>query len=784
MNALNGRIAVCVSGQGSNLRALHAAQGRGSLGGAICLVLADKECPATAFAREVGIETAVVAPAGHADRAAWDRAIADALAAATPDLVVLAGFMRVVGPATLGRFPGRILNVHPALLPAFPGRDGIGDALAAGVRLTGVTVHVVDESLDGGPIVAQEAVPIIPDDDAESLAGRIHAVEHRLLARCVVLALAGALRIDGRVVRIDPEVAASLPMARRALLSVSDKTGLVEMGRGLADLGFELVSTGGTARALRDAGLAVTDVASVTGVPEMLDGRVKTLHPRIAAGVLADQRNAEHRAQLAAAGIEPFELIVVNLYRFADAAARPGVAEDELIEEIDIGGPTLVRAAAKNHASVGIVTDPASYSEVLDELRANGQLSVMRRRALALEAFRKTAGYDGTIAHELGRRLFPPAPGADVTTGSVAGAATGTATADTALAAPAATGTATADTAAAPGTGATGEGGIAGEGPLPPTLDLRLERVQALRYGENPHQAAALYLRPDVSPDAGPFARGAAPLQGKALSYNNMLDAAAAAALARDLRGSAVVIVKHGNPCGAAEAPDLLAAWEKARAGDPVSAYGGVVAVRGCVDGALAERLSSLFLEVVVAADYDGDARRTLAAKTNLRLLADPTLLELPVVTLELRSAGGGVLVTESDARPDDPGTWRAVTQRPPTPAELADLDLAWRVCRRVASNAIVLASGGAVVGVGAGQMSRVDSARLSVEKAGVERARGAVCASDAFYPFADGVEVCTAAGVTAFVQPGGSTRDAEVIAAADRAGAAMVFTGVRHFRH
>ncbi len=321
-------------------------------------------------------------------------------------------------------------------------------------------------------------------------------------------------------------------------------------------------------------------------------------------------------------------------------------------------------------------------------------------------------------------------------------------------------------------------------GALPARLDLSLERALSLRYGENPHQAAALYRRADGTPASGPFSRGATPLQGKELSYNNILDAAAAAAIARDLRGSAAVVVKHGNPCGAAEAETLLEAWERALSGDPVSAFGGVVGIRGTVDAELATALTSLFLEVVVAASYDADALEVLARKPNLRLLADPSILVPAPVVLDVRSAGGGVLVTESDVLPDDPQTWRTVTARTPNDRERIDLDLAWRISRRVSSNAIVLVKDGTLVGVGAGQMSRVDSSRLAVDKAGTDRARGAVCASDAFFPFPDALEVCAGAGVTAFVEPGGSQRDDGVIAAADAAGAAMLFTGVRHFRH
>jgi phosphoribosylaminoimidazolecarboxamide formyltransferase/IMP cyclohydrolase len=488
----------------------------------------------------------------------------------------------------------------------------------------------------------------------------------------------------------------------------------------------------------------VTDVADVTGFPEMLDGRVKTLHPRISAGVLADLRAPDHREQLAAQLIEPFELVVVNLYPFAQAAARSDASEDELIEQIDIGGPTLVRAAAKNHANVGVVTDPAQYDAVMLELGHGKGLTIGMRRELAAAAFRLTAGYDAMISEELSRRWWARRP------------------------------TYSEEATQPPADGKE----------LPPTFSLELERVQSLRYGENPHQAAALYRVSGVDVALGAFSTGALIVQGKPLSYNNILDASAASGIARDLRGVACAIVKHANPCGAAEAADPIAAWELALAGDPVSAYGGVVAMTVPVDAALADRLVRIFLEVVVAPAVDPDALEILARRPNMRVVLDPGLGAPPLPGLEFRSAGGALLATEADVAADDASSWSVATTRLPTNEERDALDFAWRICRHVKSNAIVLAKGRALVGVGAGQMSRVDSARLAVAKAGPERARAAVCASDAFYPFPDAVEVCLEAGVSAFVQPGGSQRDAEAIAAADAAGATMLLTGTRHFRH
>jgi len=752
------RIAVGVSGTGSNLRALHALTSRGALDAEIALVFADRPCAALDWAVEQGIETLLVPSAPRGDdaaRAREDSILAESVAAVAPELVVLAGYMRITGPAMLAAFAGRMINLHPALLPLFPGAHGVRDALAAGVKVTGVTVHFVDSSLDGGPIILQEAVPVLPNDTEKSLFERIHAVEYRLLPRAVGLFLAGALSIekDGRTVCIDSAVAsAKMACARRALLSVSDKTGLAEFGAGLVRLGFELVSTGGTARALRAAGLPVTDVAAVTGFPEMLDGRVKTLHPRVHAGILADRRVAAHREQLTAAAIDPFDIVVVNLYPFAAAAERPGIAFDDLVEEIDIGGPSMVRAAAKNHASVAIVTSPARYASVLSELERDGRVGEGLRSALAVEAFRHTGAYDARIAAELPGRM----------------AAAGVALPD--------------------------EPGLPGAtDPYPPVLVIGLEKVETLRYGENPHQQAARYRRPGTGKWAGPFALGGSILQGKALSYNNVLDASGADAIARQLRGPAVVVVKHTNPCGAAERPTLAEAWLDALAGDPASAYGGVVALTREVDAATAAGLASIFLEVIVAPSYSAAAREILSKKANLRLLEDPFLgteeaAPPPEPTGSLRVAGGAVLVTAPDILPDNPARWKLVTSRRPSASERRDLDLAWRLCRGVVSNAIVLVKDGMQIGLGSGQTSRVDAARQAVAKAiafhGPDSLVGAACGSDAFYPFPDAVEVCLEAGVSAFAQPGGSMRDAEVIAVAEAAGAAMMVTGVRHFRH
>jgi phosphoribosylaminoimidazolecarboxamide formyltransferase/IMP cyclohydrolase len=726
-------------------------------------VFADRSCPALNWAVEQGIETALaprLASANPADREAADAALAETLEAAEASVVVLAGYMRIVGPRMLAAFAGRILNTHPSLLPAFPGAHAVRDALAHGAKVTGCTVHVVDAKLDGGPIVAQEAVVIEPGDDEASLHERIKRVEHRLLPRATALFLAGAVGIEGRRTSLDAARAdAKVPRPRRALLSVSDKTGLVELGRGLVERRFELVSTGGTARALRDAGLPVTDVSAVTGFPEILDGRVKTLHPAIHAGILADRRQATHRHALIERGIAPFEVVVVNLYPFAAAAERAGITLDELVEEIDIGGPSLVRAAAKNHASVAIVTSPARYEAVLAALDEPGGIPLGLRSALAVEAFGYTAAYDARIVAELPCRM------------DEAGV----------------------ELPADPGMPRSAD-------PFPPVLVVPLEKVDALRYGENPHQPAARYRRTDRPPRPvdGPFAGGAPPLQGKALSYNNVLDAAAADAIARLLRGPACVVVKHTNPCGAAERASLLEAWRAALAGDPEAAFGGVVALTRPVTADVARELTSIFLEVVVAPSFDDKALAILAEKPNLRLVEDPGLGGDRAPAPEaggrvdylgsIRTAGGAVLVGAPDAGVDDPGEWATLTSRAPTGAEAGDLDLAWRLVRGVVSNAIVLVRDGQLIGLGSGQVSRVDACRQAVAKAerlhAPEGAKGAVAASDAFFPFPDGPQLLLDAGVTAIVQPGGSVRDAEVLHAVEQAGGAMFITARRHFRH
>ncbi|WP_037912501.1 bifunctional phosphoribosylaminoimidazolecarboxamide formyltransferase/IMP cyclohydrolase [Actinacidiphila yeochonensis] len=513
---------------------------------------------------------------------------------------------------------------------------------------------------------------------------------------------------------------------RRALVSVYDKTGLEELARGLHEAGVELVSTGSTAGRIAAAGVPVTKVEELTGFPECLDGRVKTLHPKVHAGILADLRLEEHRNQLAELGVEPFELVVCNLYPFRETVAS-GAGEDECVEQIDIGGPSMVRAAAKNHPSVAIVTSPVRYGDVLAAVREGG-FDLAARKRLAAEAFQHTAAYDVTVASWF---VDPE--------------------------------------------GAAADGGDA----FPSFTGATYTRQNTLRYGENPHQGAALY-----TDGSGTGLAGAEQLHGKEMSYNNYVDTEAARRAAYDHEGVCVAIIKHANPCGIAVGADVAEAHRKAHACDPLSAFGGVIAVNRPVSVAMAEQVAEIFTEVIVAPAYEDGAVEVLARKKNIRVLR---CADAPAVATETRPIEGGLLVQTRDllqAEGDAPATWTLAAGEALPAEELAELAFAWRACRAVKSNAILLAKGGATVGVGMGQVNRVDSAKLAVERAGAERAAGSYAASDAFFPFPDGFEVLAAAGVKAVAQPGGSIRDEAVVEAALKAGVTMYFTGTRHFFH
>jgi phosphoribosylaminoimidazolecarboxamide formyltransferase/IMP cyclohydrolase len=515
---------------------------------------------------------------------------------------------------------------------------------------------------------------------------------------------------------------------RRALISVSDKTGLVEFAQALAGLGIGILSTGGTAKLLEKAGIAVTEVSAHTGFPEMLDGRVKTLHPKIHGGILARRDSREHMAAIRAAGIEPIDLIVVNLYPFQATVADPDCRLEDAVENIDIGGPAMIRAAAKNYGSVAVVVDPADYDKVLGEIRADGEVAAATRFALAKKVFAHTAAYDGAIANY----LF----------------------------------SLDADNA---------------RQPYPEVLNLQFAKLQDLRYGENPHQSAAFYR--DAKPVEGGLARYRQ-LQGKELSYNNIADADAAWECVKSFSEPACVIIKHANPCGVAIGDTLLAAYAKAFSTDPTSAFGGIIAFNRAIDRATAMEVGKQFAEVIIAPRVEPEAKQAFAAKANLRVLEVP--LAHASMNYDFKRIGGGLLVQGPDAKNVASAELKVVTKKAPTEAQLRDLLFAWRVAKFVKSNAIVFCRDSMTLGVGAGQMSRIDSARIAsikAQNAGLALA-GSCAASDAFFPFRDGLDVVIDAGATAVIQPGGSVRDDEVVGAADERGIAMVFTGTRHFRH
>jgi len=514
---------------------------------------------------------------------------------------------------------------------------------------------------------------------------------------------------------------------QRAILSVTDKTGLADFARKLAGIGVDLISTGGTAKLLRDAGIAVKDVSEITGFPEMLDGRVKTLHPKVHGGILHRRQNAAHRSAVAEHGIQPIDMVVVNLYAFEKTAAKSGVHFEELIENIDIGGPSMIRSAAKNFQDVAVVTSPGDYDAIAEEMsKSGGSLSPETKWRLAQKAFATTAAYDSAIASTLER------------------------------------------------VSANGNFELQKPEGFPETLRLSFHKVTDLRYGENPHQKAAMY-----SDGSGTGVANGRQVQGKELSYNNIVDLQAAWDLAQEFEEPVCAIIKHTNPCGTATGKTLAEAYKRALECDPVSAFGGVIGVNRPVDGAAAEQMAKLFLEVIAAPSFEKSAIEQFAAKKNLRLVEITNSPQKWV----LKNVSGGMLVQDADLHQLTESDLKIVTKRHPTPEEKRALLFAWKVCKHVKSNAILYARDGQTVGVGAGQMSRVDSCRIGAQKA-VLPLKGTVAASDAFFPFPDGVEEIAKAGATAIIQPGGSVRDQEVIEAADRLGLAMVFTGVRHFRH
>lgn len=698
------RLAVLASGSGTLLEAILDA------GLPVCAVLADRPCRALLVAEQAGVPAELVERKSFGprfDRDAYTAELVEALRRRGADVVAMAGFGTVLGPVMFGAFGGRILNTHPALLPAFRGWHAVRDTLAAGVSIAGATVHIATDEVDGGPVLAQEEVPVLPGDTEETLHERIKVVERRLYPTTIREFLA---RLES------PSEKGARKNQMKAVLSPYDKTGLEDFARALGEAGYELVASGNTAKALAAAGIAHESVEQLTGSPEMLGGRVKTLHPRVHAGILADLSDASHVADIEREGISPVGVVACNLYPFFE---RPSV------ETIDIGGVTLLRAAAKNFARVVVVCDPADYPAVAEALQKDGEVSGEMRLHLARKAFAHTAAYDAAIVAWFDDQL--------------------------------------------------------GETALPPTLHLSLELAAPLRYGENPHQLGARY-RNTGRPS---WWDSVVQHQGIPLSYLNLYDADAAWALLRDLKQlgqAAAVVVKHANPCGAAVAATLVDAYERAFLADPVSAFGGIVALSGHVDEEVAEAMAkNAQADVIIAPSFSEAALARLTAKRKAtRVLSAPAP---DVDEWHLRQVSGGWLVQSPYSFPARPEDWKVVTGAQPSEQGWADLVLAWRVCAAVKSNAIVLVKDGVALGIGAGQQNRVAPGELAVAKA-AGRAEGGAAASDAFFPFRDGLDVVAAAGVSYVVQPGGSVNDAALIAAAEEHGISMVFTGERQFRH
>jgi len=727
------KIAVFASGEGTNLQALIDACKDGRVRGEVALVVSNKaDAGALSRARRAGVDALVSPQTDFATPDEHGAFLAHECKKRGVGLICLAGFMLKLKPSLLKAFPGRILNIHPALLPSFGGQGMYGmkvheAVLASGVKVSGATVHVVDEEYDRGPVVLQSAVPVLAGDTPHALAARVRAQEHWIYPKAVSLFCDGRVKVAERRAELAPSPLDASTRARRALISVSDKTGVVELARGLHELGVEIVSTSGTAKALAEAGVPIRPLDTMTGFPEILDGRVKTLHPHVHGAILLRRKDPKQAREAELFGLEPIDLVVVNLYPFAKtAAAAPSPYDQSVIEQIDIGGVALIRAAAKNFEDVAVLTSPSDYGATLAELAASqGRLSDATRRKLALAAFRHTADYDGMIAKAWSGEVKAEAPAEA----------------------------------------------------FPPTLIARLSKVQDLRYGENPHQKAALY----ANENGTAFTQ----LHGKELSYNNLLDAAGTWDMVSDFAEPAAVVFKHVTPAGAATGESIDQAFDRAWACDPLSAFGGELAFNRPVNRAIAEALSKRFVEVLVAPGYDPEALELLKKKPNVRLLVRT---RPPTKALQFRSIGDEVLVAEPDraiAGPD----WRAVTKRAPTPDEEKALRFAWVCAKHVKSNAIVLAGPEQAVGIGAGQMSRVDSVHMSGVKYKLwlrdnAAPKALVLASDAFFPFRDGVDAAATLGISAIVSPGGSVKDPEVIAAADEHGLAMVFTGMRHFRH
>ena len=700
------KIAVFASGNGSNFEAIAAAFSQKKIAGQLSLVFCDQpEAYVLTRAQKRKIPVVCFSPSDFSSREQYEEQVLKHLKEHQIDLIVLAGYLRIIGKTLLEAYPKRIVNIHPSLLPSFPGLHGIEEAFHYGVKITGITIHYVDSGVDTGPIIFQTTTKIDTEDTLDTLTEKIHALEHEWYPKII-----------SQIVKET--------MTKRALISVSDKTGVTTFAAGLVANGFEIISTGGTRTVLEEAGVPTLAIDDITGFPEMLDGRVKTLHPNIHGGLLAKRGNQTHQKALTEQGIQFIDLVVVNLYPFKETILKPAISEAEAIEMIDIGGPSMLRSAAKNYQDVTAVVDPSDYEQVLSEISSTGTSQLATRKRLAAKVFRHTAAYDALIADYLTTQVGETEPEKQT---------------------------------------------------------LTYERKQTLRYGENSHQQATFYQ--SVVPVSLSIA-SARQLHGKELSYNNIRDADAALRIASEFTEPTVVAVKHMNPCGIGTGKTILAAYRQAFEADPVSIFGGIVVLNRPVDQATAAEMHQIFLEIIIAPSFEEEALALLSQKKNLRLLTlDFHAQEKKAV--ELVSVMGGLLIQEQDTVVENDQAWQVVTERQPTPAERDALNFAWKAVKHVKSNAIVLANESQTVGIGAGQMNRIGSVKIAVDQAqAAGKLQGAVLASDAFFPMADSVEYAAQHGIQAIIQPGGSIKDQASIDLANHYGIAMIFTGTRHFKH
>ncbi|MCT0197271.1 bifunctional phosphoribosylaminoimidazolecarboxamide formyltransferase/IMP cyclohydrolase PurH [Lactobacillus helveticus] len=710
------KIAILASGNGTNFEVLTKKFQAGEIPGTEALMFCNHpNAPVIKRAQRLGIpyETFSVKECGS--KQAYEARLLKVLKEYKIDFIILSGYLRVVGSTILNEYPDSIVNLHPALLPKYPGLNSIARAFADYQRglidKTGVTVHFIDARLDHGPIIAQKAVPIYPDDTEETLETRVHETEHELFPMAVSEVIQTRMKRGNKV--------------KRALVSVSDKTNLVPFVKGLVENHYEIISTGGTKKKLDEAGIRTISVEEITGFPEILDGRVKTLNPYIHGGLLAERDKPEHMKTLEKLNIHTIDLVCVNLYPFKQTIEKPNVELADAIENIDIGGPSLLRAASKNYASVTVVTDQADYDRVLKEITENGDTNLKTRAELAAKVFRTTAAYDALIAEYLTKQT-----------------------------------------------------GLEDPEKLTLTYDLK----QKMRYGENSHQKAWLYE--DALPKKFSVLQ-AEQLHGKKLSYNNIKDADEALRAIREFQAEpTVVAMKHMNPCGIGRGKTLEEAWDRAYEADSISIFGGVIALNRQVDLATAKKMHKIFLEIVIAPGFDDDALAVLEKKKNIRLLQLDFLHENEPVRYETVSVMGGLLMQEQDVLNENVADWKCVTDVKPTEQQLKTMMFALKAVKHTKSNAIVVANNERTLGVGAGQPNRIDSAKIAVKHAGEAIDNTAVMSSDAFFPFGDCVEYAGKHGIKAIVQPGGSVRDQESIESANKYGIAMVFTGYRHFRH